>query len=65
MLSKVMLTLHGVTDDFLGVTISYNTLTSEQLIYNLTFNIQSIKMSILFSRTLNKPVLQYLQCIDN
>lgn len=57
MLSKVMLTLHGVTDDFLGVTISYNTLTSEQLIYNLTFNIQSIKMSILFSRTLNKPAV--------
>lgn len=54
MLSKVMLTLHGVTDDFLGVTISYDTLASEQLIYNLTFNIQSIKMSILFSRTLNK-----------
>lgn len=57
MLSKVMLTLHGVTDNFLGVTISYNTLTSEQLIYNLTFNIQSIKMSILFSRTLNKPAV--------
>lgn len=57
MLPKVMLTLHGVTDDFLGVTISYNTLASKQLIYNLTFNIQSIKMSILFSRTLNKPAV--------
>lgn len=57
MLSGVMLALHGVTDEFLGVTISYNTLASEQLIYNLTFNIQSIKMSILFSRTLNKPAV--------
>lgn len=51
MLSRVILTLHGVTDDFLGMTISYVTLASKQL-YNLTFNIHPIKMSIVFSRRL-------------